>query len=47
MGIEFDSELGKVYSVSTDKLFLVNDINYEKSAPIIVNKGQYEYTNIF
>ena len=47
MGIEFDSDLGKVYSVSTDKLFLVSDINYEKSEPIIVNKGQYGYTNIF
>ena len=47
MGIEFDSDLGKVYSVSTDKLFLVSDLNYEKSEPITVNKGSYGYTNIF
>ena len=47
MGIEFDSDLGKVYSVSTDKLFLVSDLNYEKSEPITINKSSYGYTNIF
>jgi len=47
MGFEFDSNLNKVFSVWIEKLFLISDINYDKSEPITINKGLYGYTNIF
>ena len=47
MGIEFNSNLDKVFSVWIEKLFLMSDINYDKSESITINKGLYGYTNIF
>lgn len=45
MGIGFDSNTGYVYSCSTDKRFLISEINYQ-SSPIEVYRSNYGYTNL-
>jgi hypothetical protein len=45
MGVSFDSKIGYLYSCSTDKKFVVSEINYQQSVQEIAN-GSHGFTNL-
>jgi WD40 repeat protein len=45
MGIAFDSKTGYIYTCSTDKKFIVSEINYQESVTEVAT-GSHGYTNL-
>ncbi len=45
MGIYYDSKTGYIYSCSSDKRFLVSEINYQESVNEVAN-GSHGFTNL-
>jgi WD40 repeat protein len=45
MGIAFDPKSGYIYSCSTDKKFIISEINYQESVTEVSN-DKYGYTNM-
>lgn len=45
MGINYDSKTGYIYSCSSDKKFIVSEINYQESVTEVAN-GSHGFTNL-